>query len=224
MDKLTANAQIYTGCEWQAHVKGLRRYKPERIIVPKSWRQARVAGGVSSVRQVACWAGKGPGKDWTVLPGPFSWCRCRRLFHERSPRPLPGYTSLRPHRLLDVPGFDIGVVASRVRIDSGVGGLARLGNPFNGHASIVQFKRSVEGERISRDNAEATLCDCFYGLGRPWTRFPAVVLPAVLEPDLGTRLAASTGIGTRLGVGKQVPFAPGPNSPGPPSRCAWRRD
>ena len=114
MDKSTANAQIYTGRERQAHVKGFRQYKPKRIIVPKSWGQPRVAGGVSSVRQVACWAGKGPGKDWPGLAGPLSRCRCRVLLHERSSRSLPGYRLFRPHRLSNIPGFDIGVAASRV--------------------------------------------------------------------------------------------------------------
>jgi len=64
----------------------------------------------------------------------------------------------------------------------------RLGHALYGHRSTAQFKGRVKREGIGRDDAKAALRDSFYRLGRPWTRFPAVVLAAVLEPYLATAL------------------------------------
>jgi hypothetical protein len=81
-------------------------------------------------------------------------------------------------------------VIRRLRVDGGIGGLRLVRHALDGHASVVQFERGVEWEGIGREDAEAALRDSLYRLGRPWARFPAVVLTAVLEPDLDAPLAA----------------------------------
>ncbi len=65
----------------------------------------------------------------------------------------------------------------------------QLGNALDGYARVVQFKRGIEWDRVGGKDTEAALCDSFYLLGRPRARFPAIVLTAVLKPDLDTSLA-----------------------------------
>lgn len=76
----------------------------------------------------------------------------------------------------------------------------RRGHALYGHRSTAQFDGRIEREGIGGNDPKAALCDSFHRLRRPWTRFPAVVLAAVLEPNLAATalVALSIGHATRI--------------------------
>lgn len=73
--------------------------------------------------------------------------------------------------------------------------MLRRGHALYGHRSPAQFDGRTEREGISGNDPKAALCDSFHRLGRPWTRFPAVVLAAVLEPYLPATALVALSIG-----------------------------